>query len=165
MSLRDSCFPLETQWSEGERKVLIEMWPEVSQYLSPEVLFVADPEDSIFSMYTGTRKGHVGRNLAERRLVGALREVLQGQHLGFEETKQNLLEILPMRGLDSEEGVSDALIAAFLIAVRMNRETDRELKAFCMAFGENQKSGPLLFPRFLSFHSNFCVDDFSSSSR
>ena len=38
-------------------------------------------------------------------------------------------------GTGGEEGV-DALLAAYLIGVRMNRETDRELKAFCLAFDD-----------------------------
>lgn len=36
--------------------------------------------------------------------------------------------------------MSDALLSAYLMCVRMNRETDRELKAFCLAF--DQETGP-----------------------
>ncbi|CAI5471474.1 unnamed protein product [Closterium sp. Yama58-4] len=57
-------------------------------------------------------------------------------------TMSLLQNLLPMRGGCAEGvgGVSDALVAAYLIAVRMNRETDRELKAFCLAF--DQELGP-----------------------
>lgn len=69
------------------------------------------------------------------RLVGALMEVLAGGHLGYEEVQGVLKEALPFRieGKKSEP-VSEALLSAFLIAQRMNRETDRELKTYCLAF-------------------------------
>ncbi|CAI7886134.1 unnamed protein product, partial [Closterium sp. NIES-53] len=56
-----------------------------------------------------------------------------------QETMSLLQNLLPMRGGCEEEGaggVSDALVAAYLIAVHMDRETDRELKAFCLAFDQ-----------------------------
>ncbi|CAI7897009.1 unnamed protein product [Closterium sp. NIES-54] len=57
----------------------------------------------------------------------------------LQETMSLLQNLLPMRGGCEEEGaggVSDALVAAYLIAVHMDRETDRELKAFCLAFDQ-----------------------------
>ena len=87
----------------------------------------------------------------ETRLVGALREVIEGGHLGFEETMAVLRDVLPLRGVGEGEGVgdgedgggvvSDALVAAFLIGQRMNRETDRELKAYCMALDDELGRG------------------------
>lgn len=46
-------------------------------------------------------------------------------------------DVLPLK-TESEEssGVSDSLLSAFLIGQRMNRETDRELKAHCLAFDD-----------------------------
>jgi hypothetical protein len=39
-------------------------------------------------------------------------------------------------GGENPHGASEALLAAFLIGQRMNRETDRELKAYCLAFDD-----------------------------
>eukprot|EP00897_Mesotaenium_endlicherianum_P007541 jgi/Mesen1/6815/ME000035S06197 len=140
MTLRANAFPAETQWSAGERRAMEEFWPQLESVLPHDVLFIADPEGSIFGGLAPVGPYYVGRGgIAESRLVGALREVLEGGHLGFEETVNLLRHILPMgpgakRG--DKGGVGDALIAAYLICQRMNCETDRELKAYCMAFDE-----------------------------
>jgi anthranilate phosphoribosyltransferase len=65
-----------------------------------------------------------------------LREVLAGGHLGYEEVQCVLKDILPIGSNSSSTVVSEALLAAFLIGQRMNRETDRELKAYCLAFDD-----------------------------
>jgi anthranilate phosphoribosyltransferase len=72
------------------------------------------------------------------RLVGALREVLAGGHLGYEEVQGVLRDVLPFTFEDNKcsSGVSETLLSAFLIGQRMNRETDRELKAYCLAFDD-----------------------------
>lgn len=144
MTLRANAFPEPTTWQPGERAAMESMWPLLQKHLPPEVLFLADPDGSIFGSvprYTG------GDSEASRRLVTALREVLFGGHMGFEETLGLLHEILPLRrcrgaSTPVEGGASDALVAAYLICVRMNRETDRELKAFCLAFDWDAGSPP-----------------------
>ncbi|CAI5514660.1 unnamed protein product [Closterium sp. Naga37s-1] len=143
MTVRANCFPPPTQWSEGERRALVDMWPALRYHLPRDVLFLADPQGSIFNdaLPVGpTFNGHGSEQ--EAQVVGDLRDILFGVHLGFQETMSLLQNLLPMRGGSEEraEGVSDALVAAYLIAVRMNRETDRELKAFCLAF--DQELGP-----------------------
>lgn len=49
-----------------------------------------------------------------------------------------LRDVLPLgkEGEKERRKVREALLAAFLIGQRMNRETDRELKAYCLAFDE-----------------------------
>eukprot|EP00850_Spirogloea_muscicola_P013223 SM000088S23764 [mRNA] locus=s88:526660:530503:- [translate_table: standard] len=134
MTLRATSFPLATQWSAGERQAMEEAWPALRNSLPKEVLFLADPEGAIMEWDGMLEVGPLfnGRSNPEMRLVGALREVLEGAHLGFEETVALLRDILPLKGAAGE--VNDALVAAYLICTRMNRETDRELKAYCMAF-------------------------------
>ncbi|GKC28009.1 anthranilate phosphoribosyltransferase [Tanacetum coccineum] len=71
------------------------------------------------------------------RLVGALRKVLAGSHLGYEEVQGVLKDVLPLKSEPSTSGtVSESLLSAFLIGQQMNRETYRELKAYCLAFDD-----------------------------
>jgi len=85
-------------------------------------------------------------------LVGALREVLAGDHLGFEEVQGVLKDVLPIQeGDEKPQGVSDAVLSAFLIGQRMNRETDRELKAYCLAFDDEIGMNLNLIIPFCSF--------------
>lgn len=148
MTLRANCFPPPTRWSEGEQKAMSTFWPALYRCLPEEVLFLADPEGTIM----GGSKGPLfsGNSPPDVRLVGALREILVGGHLGHEEVVMLLKRVLPLEGPKSE--VSDALLAAFLICARMNGETDRELKAYCMAFDD--ELGSLMFFFFYSFQSN-----------
>ena len=80
----------------------------------------------------------VGNGTSEMRLVGVLREVLAGGHLGFEEVQGCLKDVLPLKLTEdgTATGVSESLLSALLIGQRMNRETDRELKAYCLAFDD-----------------------------
>lgn len=133
MTLRTT-FPPATQWSDGERTVMEEYWPRLCRILPPDVLFLADPEGAIFGGSSAIGPTFTGDGPAEMRLVGALREVLAGGHLGFEEVVGLLKDILPLRGANGT--VRDSLIAAFLIAQRMNTESERELKAYCLAFDD-----------------------------
>ncbi|CAI5948525.1 unnamed protein product [Closterium sp. NIES-64] len=156
MTVRANCFPPPTQWSEGERRALVDMWPALKYHLPRDVLFLADPQGSIFNdaLPVGpTFNGHGSEQ--EAQVVGDLRDILFGVHLGFQETMSLLQNLLPMRGGSAEEGVggcgggsgggrvSDALVPAYLIAVRMNRETNRELKAFCLAFDQEMGPAPI----------------------
>ncbi|CAI7812240.1 unnamed protein product, partial [Closterium sp. NIES-53] len=147
MTVRANCFPPPTQWSEGERRALVDMWPALRYHLPRDVLFLADPQGSIFNdaLPVGpTFNGHGSEQ--EAQVVGDLRDILFGVHLGFQETMSLLQNLLPMKGGSAEEGggaVCDALVAAYLIAVRMNRETDRELKAFCLAFDQEMGPAPI----------------------
>lgn len=136
MTIRANVFPEATQWSEGERKAMTTFWPLLVRVLPPDVIFIADPEGSIMG---GSSIGpqFVGTGACEMRLVGALREILAGGHLGYEEIQGVMRDVLPLK-TDSRKssGASDSLLSAFLIGQRMNRETDRELKAHCLAFDD-----------------------------
>jgi anthranilate phosphoribosyltransferase len=136
MTIRANSFPEATRWSEGERRAMSIFWPRLVQVLPPEVKFIADPEGTIMGANGLTGPRYVGQGTGEMRLVGALREVLAGGHLGYEEVQCVLKDILPIGSNSSSTVVSEALLAAFLIGQRMNRETDRELKAYCLAFDD-----------------------------
>ncbi|CAN1795084.1 Anthranilate phosphoribosyltransferase [Linum perenne] len=133
MTIRANVFPEATQWSEGERRAVTKFWPELVRVLPPDVVFIADPEGSIMSVGSSIGPQFVGNDTTEMRLVGALREVLAGGHLGYEEVQGVLRDVLP---LDDDESSKGSLVSAFLIGQRMNRETDRELKAYCLAFDD-----------------------------
>jgi hypothetical protein len=136
MTIRANSFPEATRWSEGERCAMTIFWPRLVQVLPPEVKFIADPEGTIMGANGLTGPRYLGQCTGEMRLVGALREVLAGGHLGYEEVQCVLKDILPVGSKAKLTVVSEALLAAFLIGQRMNRETDRELKAYCLAFND-----------------------------
>lgn len=139
MTIRANAFPEATQWSEGEKRAMDTFWPLLVRALPPDVIFIADPEGSIMGVGCSIGPQFVGNCSSEMRLVGALREVLAGGHLGFEEVQGVLRDVLPVKmGEDGviPNGVSESLLSAFLIGQRMNRETDRELKAYCLAFDD-----------------------------
>lgn len=133
MTIRANAFPEATQWSEGETRAMNTLWPLLVRVLPSDVIFIADPEGSIMGLGSSIGPQYVGNCSSEMRLVGALREVLAGGHLGFEEVQGVLRNALP---LETGTGVSESLLSAFLIGQRMNRETDRELKAYCLAFDD-----------------------------
>jgi anthranilate phosphoribosyltransferase len=143
MTIRANSFPEATRWSEGERRAMSIFWPRLVQVLPPEVKFIADPEGTIMGANGLTGPRYVGQGTGEMRLVGALREVLAGGHLGYEEVQCVLKDILPIGSNSSSTVVSEALLAAFLIGQRMNRETDRELKAYCLAFDDELGPPPV----------------------
>ncbi|CAH9091312.1 unnamed protein product [Cuscuta europaea] len=141
MTIRANSFPEATQWSDGERRAMEFFWPELIRVLPPDIIFIADPEGSLMGIGSSIGPQFVGNNTAEMRLVGALREVLAGGHLGYEEVQGVLKDVLPLdRGLS---GVSETLLSAFLIGQRMNRESDRELKAYCLAFDDEPGPAPV----------------------
>ncbi|KAK8310494.1 hypothetical protein V6Z12_D02G189700 [Gossypium hirsutum] len=121
MTIRANAFPEATQWSEGERCAMKKFWPLLVRALPPDVIFIADPEGSIMGLGSAVGPQFVGNGTSEMRLEtqGVLKDVLT---LKLEDGKSN--------------GVSESLLSAFLIGQRMNRETDRELKAYCLAFDE-----------------------------
>lgn len=133
MTLRANCFALPTQWSEGERKAMSELWPALCQCLPEEVLFLADPEGTIMGEPSVGPK-FSGNSPADALLVSALRQLVVGRHLEHEKLTELLQTVLPLQGPKGE--VSDALLAAFMICSRMLGETDRELEAYCMTFDE-----------------------------
>uniref|UniRef100_A0A453N6P5 Anthranilate phosphoribosyltransferase n=1 Tax=Aegilops tauschii subsp. strangulata TaxID=200361 RepID=A0A453N6P5_AEGTS len=144
MTIRANCFPEATQWSEGERRAMSLFWPRLVHVLPPEVKFIADPEGTIMGANGLTGPRYIGQGTAEMRLVGALREVLAGGHLGYEEIQCVLKDVLPFGSMGaSSPSVSEALLAAFLIGQRMNRETDRELKGYCLAFDDELGPPPI----------------------
>ncbi|XVF43947.1 hypothetical protein PTKIN_Ptkin02bG0081500 [Pterospermum kingtungense] len=144
MTIRANAFPEATQWSEGERRAINTFWPLLIRALPPDVIFIADPEGSIMGLGSSVGPQYVGNGMSEMRLVGALREILAGGHLGYEEVQGVLRDVLPLKLEDGiSTGVSESLLSAFLIGQRMNRETDRELKAYCLAFDDELGPAPV----------------------
>ncbi|MBA0631197.1 hypothetical protein Godav_003212 [Gossypium davidsonii] len=144
MTIRANSFPEETQWSEGERRAMNLFWPLLLRALPPDVIFIADPEGSIMGLGNSVGPQFIGNGTTEMRLVGALREILAGGHLGYEEVQGVLKDVLPLKIEDGKStGVSESLLSAFLIGQRMNRETDRELKAYCLAFDDELGPAPV----------------------
>ncbi|KAG6516548.1 anthranilate phosphoribosyltransferase-like [Zingiber officinale] len=142
MTIRANSFPEHTQWSEGERHAMDFFWPRLLHVLPQDIIFIADPEGTIMGSGCSIGPNYGGDGIAEMRLVGALREVLAGGHLGYEEVQGVLRDVLPLNSDDvGSSSVNESLLAAFLIGQRMNRETDRELKAYCLAF--DGELGPL----------------------
>uniref|UniRef100_A0A2N9IRD1 Glycosyl transferase family 3 domain-containing protein n=1 Tax=Fagus sylvatica TaxID=28930 RepID=A0A2N9IRD1_FAGSY len=153
MSIRANAFPEATQWSEGERRAIHTFWPLLVRVLPPDVIFIADPEGSIMGLGSSIGPQYVGNCATEMRLVGALREVLAGGHLGYEEVQGILRDVLPLKVDDERSsGVSESLLSAFLIGQRMNRETDRELKAYCLAFDDELGPPPVADVRSLTHY-------------
>lgn len=153
MTIRANAFPEATQWSEGERHAMSIFWPRLVQVLPKDILFIADPEGTIMGTGTSVGPHYVGQRSAEMRLVGALREVLAGGHLGYEEVQGVLRDVLPLNAKsENSEIVSESLLAAFLIGQRMNRETDRELRAYCLAFDDELGPPPIADVRSLTHY-------------
>lgn len=153
MTIRANAFPEATQWSEGERRAMSIFWPRLVQVLPQDVIFIADPEGTIMGSCSSVGPHFVGSGTAEMRLVGALREVLAGGHLGYEEVQGVLRNVLPLNPEDDTSvKVSESLLAAFLIGQRMNRETDRELKAYCLAFDDELGPPPIADVRSLTHY-------------
>ncbi|KAH9627215.1 hypothetical protein KSS87_020761 [Heliosperma pusillum] len=144
MTIRANAFPEATQWSEGERHAMSIFWPELVRVLPHDVLFIADPEGSIMGLSSSIGPHYTGRDSRETRLVSALRVVLTGGHLGYEEVKGVLRDALPSESEDNgSTWVSESLLSAFLIGQRMNRETDPELEAYCLAFDDEVGPTPV----------------------
>ncbi|XP_016572835.1 anthranilate phosphoribosyltransferase isoform X3 [Capsicum annuum] len=144
MTIRANAFPEPTQWSEGERHAMNHYWPQLIRVLPEDTIFIADPEGSIMGIGSSIGPQFVGNGTAEMRLVGALREVLAGGHLGYEEVQGVLKDVLPFKvGEMGSSRVSESLFSAFMIGQRMNRETDRELKAYCLAFDDELGPAPV----------------------
>ncbi|KAM5567902.1 anthranilate phosphoribosyltransferase [Rosa sericea] len=146
MTIRANCFPEATQWSEGETRAMDKYWPLLVRALPPDVVFIADPEGSLMGIGSSIGPQFVGNGTSDMRLVGALREVLAGGHLGYEEVQGVLKDVLPLKSTTEDgtsAGVSESLLSALLIGQRMNRETDRELKAYCLAFDDELGETPI----------------------
>lgn len=153
MTIRANAFPESTQWSEGERRAMNTFWPLLIRALPPDVIFIADPEGSIMGVGGSIGPHYSGNDTLEMRLVGALREVLAGGHLGYEEVQGVLRDVLPLKVDNKASAVSESLLSAFLIGQRMNRETDRELKAYCLAF-DDELGMCLIFN--IDFYTTIC---------
>lgn len=154
MTIRANAFPEATQWSEGEKHAVSNFWPHLVRALPSDVIFIADPEGSIMGVGSSIGPQYVGNGTSDMRLVGALREVLAGGHLGYEEVQGVLRDVLPFKFEDNKcsSGVSETLLSAFLIGQRMNRETDRELKAYCLAFDDQLGLAPVADVRSLTHY-------------
>ncbi|KAE8716559.1 phosphoribosylglycinamide formyltransferase [Hibiscus syriacus] len=153
MTIRANVFPEATQWSEGERCAMKKFWPQLVRVLPPDVIFIADPEGSIMGFGSAAGPHFVGNGTSEMRLVGALREILAGGHLGYEEVQGVLKDAFALKLEDGKStGVSESLLSAFLIGQRMNRETDRELKAYCLTFDDELGPTPIADVRSLTHY-------------
>ncbi|KAH9325744.1 hypothetical protein KI387_005922, partial [Taxus chinensis] len=153
MTVRANAFPAATQWSEGETRAMNAYWPLLIENLPQDVLFIADPEGSLMGGASPVGPRFHGSQPTEMRLVGALREVLAGGHLGYEEVASLLRDVLPLYGNEKRPNtVSESLLAAFLIGQRMNGETDRELKAYCLAFDDELGPPPVANVRSLTHY-------------
>nr|XP_043626374.1 anthranilate phosphoribosyltransferase [Erigeron canadensis] len=153
MTIRANAFPEPTQWSEGERRAMDAYWPHLIRTLPSDIIFLADPEGSIMRLGNSIGPQYVGNGSYEMRLVGALREVLAGGHLGYEEVQGVMKDVLPLKSEhDTPGAVSESLLSAFLIGQRMNRETDRELKAYCLAFDDELGPVPVADVRSLTHY-------------
>lgn len=153
MTIRANAFPEATQWSEGERRAMNLFWPVLVQVLPSDTIFIADPEGTIMGASASIGPQFVGNGTVEMRLVGALREVLAGGHLGYEEVQGVLRDVLPLIPENgNSENVSESLLSAFLIGQRMNGETDRELKAYCLAFDDELGPHPVADVRSLTHY-------------
>ncbi|KAK9117243.1 hypothetical protein Sjap_016190 [Stephania japonica] len=151
MAIRANAFPECAQWSEGERRAMDRFWPILVRALPSDVVFIADPEGSTMCGGSSIGAQFVGNGIAEMRLVGALREVLAGGHLGFDEVQGVLRDVLPLEDRASER-VRESLLSAFMISQRMNGETDRELKAYCLAFDDELGPPPIADVRSLAHY-------------
>ncbi|KAM7252538.1 hypothetical protein ACFE04_024421 [Oxalis oulophora] len=151
MTIRANTFPQETQWTEGETRAMTTLWPLLARTLPPDVMFIADPEGSLMGLGSSIGPQYGGNNTKEMRLIGALREILAGGHLGYEEVQGVLKDVLPLNVGDNKS-VSESLLSAFLIGQRMNRETDRELKAYCLAFDDELGPPPVADVRSLTHY-------------
>ncbi|KHG15332.1 Anthranilate phosphoribosyltransferase [Gossypium arboreum] len=140
MTIRANAFPKATQWSEEERCAMKKFWPLLVRALPPDVIFIADPEGSIMGLGSAVGPQFVGNGTSEIRLVGALREILAGGHLGYEEIQGVLKEVLTLK---LEDGKSNE---------HMDRETDRELKAYCLAFDDELGPAPVADVRSLTHY-------------
>ncbi|KAK3041839.1 hypothetical protein RJ639_000355 [Escallonia herrerae] len=153
MTIRANVFPELTQWSEGERRAMNTYWPLLVRVLPPDILFIADPEGSIMGVGSAIGPHYVGNGTSDMRLVGALREVLAGGHLGYEEVQGVLKDVLPLKLEDNAStSLSESLLSALLIGQRMNRETDRELKAYCLSFDDEHGPVPVADVRSLTHY-------------
>uniref|UniRef100_A0A2C9UN95 Glycosyl transferase family 3 domain-containing protein n=1 Tax=Manihot esculenta TaxID=3983 RepID=A0A2C9UN95_MANES len=153
MTIRANAFPEATQWSDGEKRAMSNFWPLLVRALPADVSFIADPEGAIMGVGSSIGPQYVGNSTSEMRLVGALREVLAGGHLGYEEVQGVLREVLPLKVEDDGcSGVSESLLSAFIIGQRMNLENDRELKAYCLAFDDELGPPPVADVRSLTHY-------------
>ncbi|GJZ89876.1 hypothetical protein Tco_0661803 [Tanacetum coccineum] len=151
MTIRANAFPEPTQWSEGERRAMEAYWPHLIRTLPSDIIFLADPEGSIMRLGNAIGPQYVGNGSYEMRLVGALREVLADGH-GYEEVQGVLKDVLPLKSEPGRSGtVSESLLSAFLIGQRMNREINRELKAYCLAFDDELGTGGITEEQMLKF--------------
>lgn len=105
-------FPQSTQWSKAENDAFKKYETTLNTRLLDEVKFLMDP----------TVK-YVPQNPTEKIVVTALQKILQGQNLGYTETRQICEAILTHE-------VKPALKAAALIGQRMNRETYEEVRGY-----------------------------------
>ncbi|KAI3500207.1 hypothetical protein L1887_36025 [Cichorium endivia] len=118
MTIRANIFPEATQWSEGERRAMDTYWPLLVRNLPSDIIFLADLEGSIMRLRSSIGPQYVGNGTHEMRLVAALREVLAGGHLGYEEVQGVLKDVLPLLEHDTRLGVHILLLLFELVIMK-----------------------------------------------
>lgn len=111
MALRRG-YPPRTRWSRAETEAFQKNREALRRCLPPEILFLLDPSSKLNA-----------RNDQESVLISALRKVLAGDHLSYDETRRMCGVILGAYG-------RAALKGAALIGQRMNRETYDEARGY-----------------------------------
>ena len=122
MTLRQN-FAQKTSWSTAERQAFERYGAELEQCLPADVLFLLHPE-----------RGYRAKDPQEELVAAALKKILRGKHLSYQETRQSLEAIL-------DGQIGDAFQAAVLIGQRMNLEDYDELRGYLDAV-----SGPEHIP-------------------
>ena len=114
-------FPKKTQWSEAEIAAFDKYRPELERLMPPEIRFIMQPE-----------LGHICANPNEAVVVKALKKILRGGHLSYDETRRMGKAIL-------NGNMSESLKGAALIGQRMNLESYDEVRGYLDAtFGPEQ---------------------------
>ncbi|MCG9128625.1 hypothetical protein JT359_13585 [Candidatus Poribacteria bacterium] len=105
-------FPESTQWSTAEKDAFNKYYSILNTHLPKDIKFLIDPTLE-----------YISQNPTEHIVVTALQKILQGQHLGYTETRQMCEAIMTNE-------VKPALKAGALIGQRMNRETYEEVRGY-----------------------------------
>ncbi|KAI3788242.1 hypothetical protein L2E82_01002 [Cichorium intybus] len=118
ITIRANIFPEATQWSEGERRAMETYWPHLVRNLPSDIIFLANPEGSIMRLGSSIGPQYFGNGTHEMRLVGALREVLAGGYLRYEEVQGVLKDVLPLMEHDTRLEVHFLLLLFELVIMK-----------------------------------------------
>ena len=124
MTLRKK-YPEKTRWSEAEVAAFEKYESDLERLMSPDIKFLMDLD-----------KGYVVANPQEEIVVNSLKNILEGKHLTYNETRLMGNAILNGKVQDSFKG-------AALIGQRMNRETYDEIRGYLDAVFDPEKILPV----------------------